>query len=96
MGQSWIERVKSIEYLGWAGFVGFFVLYAGPGIWLAFEFTYEGTISLGARIVLGLVIASVLSGITTFLVDDLLHRRNVRRYEAERKQERKAKKKKKK
>jgi len=93
MSPSIVDRIKNIEYAGWGFFLFFTVLFAGPGIWIAWESTYEGSISTGVRIVLGLTIAVVTAGFATYILNEILHRRNVRRYEAERQQERKAAKK---
>ena len=95
MSQSIIDRIKKIEYAGWGFFLFFTVLFTGPGIWIAWESTYDESITTGARIVLGFTIGFVAAGFATYILNEILHRRNVRRYEAERKEERKATKKKK-
>jgi len=96
MSQSIVARIKGVQSVGWGFFAVSCTLLTGPGIYLAWISTYEDSTTTGTRIAFGFIMAFVASGFITFIVNDLLHRRNVRRIEAERKADRKAKKKKKK
>ena len=91
-----LDKIKNIEYAGWGFFLVTLVVLAGPCVYLAWATTHEGSMTVGVRLVYAAAIDVVVSGVITWLANDLLHRRNVRRYEAERKVQRKADKKSKK
>jgi len=95
MSQTILKRITGIQSVGWGFFAVVCALLTGPGIYLAWVSTYDESTTTGTRIAFGFIMAFVASGFITFIVNDLLHRRNVRRIESERKAERKAKKKKK-
>jgi len=90
-----IERLRNMESAGWGVYLVMLVIFSGPGIYLSWQFTYEHT-SAYARVAVGILIASVFAGFITYGINEILHRRNIRRYNEQRKAERKQKKKQKK
>lgn len=74
----WLDK---LEYAGW-GFLGVsFLLFAGPGVWVVWRFTYAGT-EAATRVGMGLFLGAITAAVFTFIVNDLLHRRNLRRHRA--------------
>jgi len=90
-----MKWLKDIESVGWVFWAVVFALLLAPGIWLAYKLTYD-TASVLLRLGCGIFLAAIASGLISWLVEEVIHRRNVRRYNARRKVERKEKKRKKK
>jgi len=78
--------MDNVEAVGWKFLGGSFAVLAAPGAWLGWYITND-SMELPGRIFTGLIIAMFTAAVITFVVNDLLHRRNVRRYEASRKSE---------
>lgn len=90
-----MKSLKDIEYVGWGTFGLLYIpstLICAAVVWY---YTFEGG-ALGARIATSAIAGMVLSGLVTAGINELLHRRNVRNYNEERKEARKSKRKKKK
>ncbi len=87
--------MKKLEAVGWKFFVALLVLSSPPSIYLAYILTTSNASSL-ARWTAGFFIAAAFSGVVTTAINEVLYRRNLRRYNEQRKLERKQKKKKKK
>ncbi len=83
-----MKSLREIEYVGWGFFAVLLVVLAGPGIYAALYFTYD-IMPMAGRVVIGLVFASVSAAVLTFVVNELLHRRNLRELEKARKEEKK-------
>lgn len=83
-----MKSLKEIESVGWGFFVLCFAVLVAPTVWFVWNGTYD-TVPASVRILMGLVVASTEAGIVAWVVNDQLHRRNVRRYEAKRAEERK-------
>lgn len=88
-----MKSLKDIEYVGWGFFSIVFAVLLLPGVWVAWTFTYDGVTNAFARVALGAFLALVAAGFVTWPVNELLHRRNIRRAEAEKHNARKQKKK---
>lgn len=88
-----MKSLKEIEYVGWGFFTIVFFVLLGPGLYLAWTYTYDNVANAFARVALGAFIAMIAAGFVTWPVNEALHRRNLRRAEAERHQMRKQKKK---
>lgn len=87
-----MKSLKEIESVGWGFFGLCFVLVLAPSIWLVWNYTYDN-VAPAVRVLAGFVVASTCAGVIAWVVNDLLHRRNVRRYEAQRQEARKEKRK---
>lgn len=76
--------LRNRESVGWGFFIGLLVVFIPPGVWFAFAVTYntEGPLP---RIFLGLLTAALVSGILTWVVNDILHRRRIAAMEKQRK-----------
>jgi hypothetical protein len=73
--------LDKVEAVGWKFLGGSSVLLAAPGVWLGWQITND-SLAVPGRVMTGLIIAVLTAAVFTFIVNDLLHRRNVRRYEA--------------
>ena len=90
-----MKSLKDIEYVSW-GTLGILLIPCTLfSVLLVWNFTLDTT-EVGIRIVSGIVLGFLLAGIITASLNELLHRRNVKIYNLERKESRKADKKKKK
>lgn len=89
-----MKSLREIESVGWGFFLGCAAVLAGPFIWFTLAITYD-TMPMYGRVIIGIMFSFVAAAVVAWLVNDLLHRRNVRRKTAERSRERKAKKKRK-
>jgi 1,4-dihydroxy-2-naphthoate octaprenyltransferase len=88
-----MKSLKDIEYVGWGFYSIVFVLLIAPCIYLAWNITYDNIANTYSRVALGALFAFVVAGFVTWPVNELLHRRNIRRQKAEQQQARKQKKK---
>jgi hypothetical protein len=89
-----MKSLRDLESVGWGFFLGCAAALAGPFIWLTLAMTYD-TIPLYGRVIIGIMFSFVAAAFVAWIVNDLLHRRNLRRKMAARSRERKAKKKRK-
>ncbi len=87
-----MKSLKEVESVGWGFFAICFVVVLAPSIWLVWNYTYD-TVTPAVRVLAGFVVASTGAGVIAWVVNDLLHRRNVRRHAAKRQAERKEKRK---
>lgn len=86
-----MKSLKQIEYLGWGFFAFLFLVFVGPAIYLALNYTYE-TATVATRVGLGVVCALVASGIIIWPINEIMNRMHLKKVAAERKAERKRKK----
>ncbi|MBI2434102.1 MAG: hypothetical protein HYV26_14685 [Candidatus Hydrogenedentes bacterium] len=90
-----MKSLRDIEYIGWGFWIGLFVVLAGPFGYLSYRLTYE-TATVSVRVGFGIFLAAAASAFITFVINDLLHRRNVRHLAVKRKEVRKERRKKRK
>lgn len=84
-----------VEAVGWKFFALMTVIFAPPSIWATWAITNDSA-PLIERLMLGGAFGALLAAIAAWVVNEMLHRRNVRQHEAEKKalkKERKHKKK---
>jgi uncharacterized membrane protein len=90
-----MKSLKEIESVGWGFYLICVLALLPPGIILAWQFTYDITQAI-TRVGIGLIAALFFAGIIAWVVNAILHQRNLRRYKEEQKVAKKEKKKKKK
>lgn len=90
-----MSAMKKLEAVGWKFFVGLLVVLSPPCIFFAYQLTTSNANTF-TRWSAGLFAAAAGAGLITTVINEILYRRNLRRYNEQRKAERKKKKKKKK
>lgn len=83
-----MKPIQEIESVGWGFYCAVVIVLAGPCTWGIWLVTLPET-PIGQRIALGVSFAGALAAVVAWAVNDLLHRRNVRKYEADRKADKK-------
>lgn len=83
-----MKSLKEIESVGWGFFGICFLVVVAPTVWFVYNGTYD-TQTPAVRILMGLVVAGTVAGIIAWAVNEVLHRRNVRRHDAKRAEEKK-------
>lgn len=83
-----MPRLAEIESVGWGFFLGTFALFVGPCAVASWLITKTDAAAM-ERIGLGVVTAALLAAITSWGVNEVLHRRNLQRFAAEKKTEKK-------
>ncbi len=90
-----MKSLKDIEFVGWGTFLVLFIPCSVIGAAFIWYVTYDTT-ELAIRIGSGIFLGFICAGFITAGLNEILHRRNVKADNEERKVARKAKKKKKK
>ncbi|MFM1921206.1 MAG: hypothetical protein RLZZ303_2840 [Candidatus Hydrogenedentota bacterium] len=74
---------SKLESAGWGFFGVSCLFFAAPGVWLAWSITYDSA-TPATRIAFGIFMACIVAAFFTAAVNELLHRRNLRRAEKKR------------
>lgn len=74
---------SKLESAGWGFFGVSCVLFAAPAVWLAWSITYDSA-TPATRIAFGVFMACIVAAFFTAAVNELLHRRNLRRADKQR------------
>jgi uncharacterized protein (DUF2062 family) len=89
-----MKSLRDTEAVGWLFFLVLFVLFTPLCAFFSWQLTHD-SISPALRVGMGIFCGGILAGVVSTLVNEVLHRRNVRRFKAKKKEEKKKKRKKK-
>ncbi len=76
-----------LESAGWGFFGVSCLLFAGPGVWIVWNGTYD-TVTVGARIGFGIVLGMIAAAFFTTAANEVLYRLNAGREDEEPEQKR--------
>lgn len=74
---------SKLESAGWGFFGISCLLFAAPGVWLAWSITYDSA-AAATRVAFGIFMGCIVAAFFTAAVNELLHRRNLHRAEKKR------------
>lgn len=84
-----LKPLRDLDSVGWGFFGIVFVIIIAPVSFAVWYYTLEN-VEWPVRVLAGVFLAAVCAAVIAFVVNDALFRRGRRRYEAERKAEKKA------